>query len=463
MMGIMTNIPPTHRLPPQNIEAEESVLGALMIDRDAVIQVTDSLLSGDFYKPSHNIIFEAVVRLSERQEPVDVLSVTNKLKEMNKLEEVGGSSYLAMIMDRVPSASHAEHYAKIVKEKKILRDLINASAEISEIAFKPNDDVDVILDRVEQKIFSISQRSISARFASLHEELRTAYERIEKLHQGEGKMRGVPTGFAGIDDILSGLQSSDLIVIGARPSVGKTTFALDIARHVATVQKQPVGIFSLEMSKEQVVDRLISQEANVPLWKLRTGRLKDDLDFQMIQAGLDSLSHAPLFIDDTPSPHILQMRSMARRLQAERGLALIVIDYLQLITPRTTSDNVVSQVSEISRGLKGLARELNVPVLALSQLSRGVDSREIKIPRLSDLRDSGSIEQDSDVVMFIYRKDKEKINPDPEDQGVTEIIIAKHRNGPLGTVKLKFDQDQVSFKTIDTFHNPSSSRMPYAS
>jgi len=442
----------TTKLPPQNLEAEESVLGALMIDKDAVFKVADVLLAVDFYKPVHEKIYGAILKLHEKQEPIDVLSVTAKLKEANALQQIGGSSYLTQLIDGVPTSSHVDHYAKIVKEKKILRDLIKTSAEITEAAFNPGDDVEVVLDTIEQKIFAISQRSVSQRFVHLQDELRAAYERIEKLHQGGGRLRGVSTGFTGLDNYLSGLQKSDLVVLGARPSLGKTTLALDIARHAAVVNKEPVGIFSLEMSREQVIDRFIAAESKVPLWKLRTGRLTDDTDFQMIQAGLDSLSGAPIFIDDTPSPNILQMRSMARRLQAEHGLSLIVIDYLQLIQPRGSNDNMVQQITEISRGLKGIARELNVPVLALSQLSRSVDHREVKIPKLSDLRDSGSIEQDADVVLFIYRKDRDRVNPDPEDKNTAEIIIAKHRNGPLGTVKLKFDEENVSFLNIDKVH-----------
>ena len=440
------------KLPPQSAEAEESVLGALMIDKDAIIKVADILLSEDFYKPTHSKIYKAILKLYENHQPIDIVSITDKLKELDSLKEIGGSSYLAQLIEKVPTASHVGHYATIVKEKKILRDLISAAGEITETAFAPGDDVDSVLDKVEQKIFSISQRSVSNRFIHIKEELKSAYERLESLHRGEGRLRGVGTGFDGLDSKLSGLQKSDLIVIGARPSLGKTAFALDIVRHIAMKEKQPVGIFSMEMSKEQVIDRLIASVSRVPLWKLRTGQLSSDAEFELIQSGLDALSSAPIFIDDTPSPNILQMRSMARRLQTEHGLALIVIDYLQLIQPRTGSDNIVQQITEISRGLKGLARELNVPVLALSQLSRVVEHREVKIPRLADLRDSGSIEQDSDVVMFIYRKDRDKVDPDPDEQNTAEIIIAKHRNGPLGTVQLKFDPEKVSFMNIDKVH-----------
>lgn len=445
------------KLPPQNLEAEESILGALMIDKDAIFKITDVIQAADFYKPANARIFETILKLFEKHEPIDILSVTNKLNEANLFAEVGGNSYLTHLIEMVPSSSHISHYAKIVHEKKILRDLINASAEIGEQAFNPSDDIENVLDTIEQKIFAISQRSITHRFVIIKDELHAAYERIEKLHEGQGRLRGVSTGFDDLDGYLSGLQKSDLIIIGARPSVGKTSLALDIARNCALREQKPVGVFSLEMSREQVIDRLIAAESHVPFWKLRTGRLSDDVEFEMVQAGLDNLSRAPIYIDDTPSPNILQMRSMARRLQSESGLALLIIDYLQLIQPRTTSDNMVQQITEISRGLKGLSRELNVPVLALAQLSRAVEQRESKIPRLSDLRDSGSIEQDADVVLFIYRADQWKSNPSPEEQNTAEIIIAKHRNGPLGTVKLKFDQEKVCFRSIDKGHSQTYS------
>lgn len=445
----------TLKLPPQNIEAEESVLGALLIDKDAIIKVADNLSAEDFYKPAHGKIFQAILKLYETHQPIDILSITTKLKEMEVLADIGGSAYLTELVNAVPTASHIGHYAKIVREKKILRDLVSAGAHITESAFKPEDDIDQVLDSIEQKIFSISQRSTTQRFIPIKDELQAAYDRIEKLHRGEGITRGVPTGFPGLDSILSGLQKSDLVILGARPSLGKTSLALDMARHAAVKLGEAVGFFSLEMSREQVVDRLISAEAAVPLWRLRTGRLTEETDFELIQHALDTLSRAPLFIDDTPSPNILQMRSMARRLQVDHGLSMIVIDYLQLIQPRTNSDNVVQQITEISRGLKGLARELNVPVLALSQLSRAVDQREVKVPRLSDLRESGSIEQDADVVMFIYRKDRDKVSGiTTEEQNMAEVIVAKHRNGPLGTVKLRFDEEKASFQTIDTIHAP---------
>ena len=427
------------------------MLGSLLIDKDAIIRVADVLNPEDFYQSSHEKIYEAILDLFNKGKPVDILSVTNLLKERGFLKEVGGSSYLAEITNQVPTASHVQNYAKIVKEKKILRDLIRASSDITETVFgQGTEDIEAVLDSVEQKILSISQKSLPQNFVHVKDELKTAYERIEKLHRGEGAIRGVPTGFKDLDNIISGLQRSDFIVLGARPSLGKTALALDIARHAAMKAGVPVGYFSLEMSREQVIDRLISSESQVPLWRLRTGRITDDQEFEMIQYALDKLSRSPIYIDDTPSPNIMQMRSMARRLQIEKGLGLLVVDYLQLIMPRSGgSDNMVQQVTEISRSLKALGRELNVPILALSQLSRGVEQREIKLPKLSDLRESGSIEQDSDVVMFIYRKDRDRIDLPLEEQNIAKIIIAKHRNGPLGSVDLKFDAERVSFRTVE--------------
>ncbi|MEK7146906.1 MAG: replicative DNA helicase [Patescibacteria group bacterium] len=439
------------KLPPQDLEAEQSVLGSLMIDKNAIIKVADFLSEDDFYKPNHQKIYSAVLNLFEKNEPIDLLSLTSQLKKDKNIEAVGGSSYLADLINSVPSASNIEHYGKIVRQKRVLRDLINVSADVTEKAFSGGE-FEPLIDGIEQRIFNISQRSRKRSFIHLKDELQAAYERIEKLHQGGGVLRGVPTGFNDLDNYLSGLQKSDLVILGARPSFGKTALALDIARQAAMKHRQPVGIFSLEMSREQVIDRLISAEAQVPLWRLRTGKLNDEIDFAMIQNSLDKLSQTPIFIDDSPSPNIFELRSAARRLQIEHGLSLLIIDYLQLIRPRGNSESMVQQITEISRSLKALARELDIPVLAVSQLSRAVDQREVKIPKLSDLRESGSIEQDADVVLFIYRKDRDKTDVTPEEQNMTEIIIAKHRNGPLGTVKLKFDPEKVSFRNIDKVH-----------
>ncbi len=438
------------KLPPHNIDAEISVLGSLMIDPLSIIKITDILSPYDFYHPSHRVIFEVIITLFEKGEPIDMLTVSSHLKKEKKMKESGGTDYLAELVSNVPSAAHVEQYAKIVKETSVRRAIIHASSEINEEAFKP-EEFDKFLDSVEQKIFSISQKSRPQRFVPIRDELMEAYDRLEKLHRGDGTLRSVPSYFMQLDNILSGFQKSDLIILGARPSFGKTAFALDIVRNMALHGKS-VGVFSIEMSREQIIDRLIASQAKIPLWRLRTGRLQSEMEFALVQQALDELSKTNLFIDDTPSPTVLQMRSAARRLQIEHGLDFLVVDYLQLMQARTGSDSMVQQVTEISRGLKALARELNIPVLALSQLSREVDKRDVKIPRLSDLRESGSLEQDADVVMFIYRKDRDRIDIPEEEQNLVDIIVAKHRNGPLGTVHLRFDPEKVSFHNIDTAH-----------
>ncbi len=441
---------PADKLPPQSLDAEESVLGALMMDKNAVIRVADILRSEDFYKRSHQIIFSSILALYEKSEPIDALSLSNKLKESQELESVGGTTYLTSIVNAVPTASNVLHYAKIVRHKKILRDLISASQDIAQLGWQENQDIELVLDEAEKKIFAISERSLKQDFLPIKLALEDAFERIDRLHKGDGALRGVATGFSDLDHYLAGLQKSDLVVLAARPSLGKTSLALDIARNVAVKEKIPVGIFSLEMSKEQLVDRLLASEAGVDLWRLRTGRLSmdgDDSDLSKIQEAMGVLAETPIFIDDAASSNILQMRTMARRLQAEHGLGLIIVDYLQLMEGRNGgSENRVQEISEISRSLKNLARELDVPVLALSQLSRAVESRSPQIPRLSDLRESGSIEQDADVVLFIYREDREKPNSDKKN--VAEIHIAKHRNGPVGKIDLYFNADQVSFKSL---------------
>ncbi len=439
---------PHVKIPPQNLDAEAAVLGSVLIDKNAIFNVADILTPPDFYSPQHEKIFDAILSLYEKRQPIDVMTLTTYLKEKDLLAEVGGSGYLAELTNQVTTASHVGHYANIVKEKKTLRDLIKAAAEITEMAFAPKRNLEDLVDDIEQKILSISERSLPQNFAAVKDELKMAYERMEKLHAGGDKIRGIPTGFPGLDTILSGLQKSELVVLGARPSVGKTSLALDVARQAAFAGAT-VGLFSLEMSREQIVDRIISATSQVPLWHILTGRIEDDTEFSMIQNGLDKLSGAKIFVDDSPSLNVIQMRSMARRLQVEHGLDLLIVDYLQLIRPRTSGDNVVQQVTEISRGLKALARELKVPVLALSQLSRGIEQRGGQ-PRLSDLRESGSIEQDADVVLFIYRKDRDANSTySDEEQGTTQVIVAKHRNGALGTVDLKFDADRATFKSID--------------
>lgn len=420
-----------------------------MIDKDAIIRVADILEPADFYRTSHQQIYEAIQEIFSKHQPIDILSVSSRLKEKGQLEEIGGISYLTELVNRVPTSSHVAHYANIVHKKRVLRDLISTSYEISAMGWDEQRELDQILDEAEQKLFSISQRSAGPSFAHIKSDLGSAFERIDRLHKGDGALRGLSTGFTQLDNYLAGFQRSDLIVLAARPAFGKTALALDFARHIALEQKLPVGIFSLEMSREQVVDRLIAAESSVDLWKLRTGRLSEQgspSDFELVQEALSRLSEAPIYIDDAPSPTVMQMRTMARRLQAEIDLKFLVVDYLQLIQPNTKSDNIVQQITEISRGLKALARELNIPVLAISQLSRAVEQRTPPIPKLSDLRESGSIEQDADVVMFIYREDRAK--QDATRNNIADIIIAKHRNGPLGRVQLYFAAQQVSFRPI---------------
>lgn len=441
------------RVPPHNLEAEMSVLGSLMLDKDAIIKVADLLKVGDFYKDANNTIYEVILALYEEREPIDVLSISNKLEENKQLETVGGSSYVASLVSTVPSASHVVHYAKVVQKKALLRRLINAASEIVEAGYQEGEDIEKILDEAEQKLFAVSQKYIKQDFVPIRSILEAAFNRIDELHREGDKFRGIPTGFVDLDNILAGLQKSDLVILAARPSVGKTSFALDLARHAAVREKVPVGMFSLEMSSDQLVDRMLAAEARVDLWRLRTGRLKsegENNDFQRIGEAMGVLSEAPVFIDDTASANIMEMRTMARRLQAEHKLGLIIIDYLQLMEGRGKGDNRVQEISEISRGLKNLARELNIPIIALSQLSRAVEARSPQIPKLSDLRESGSIEQDADVVLFLYREDREK--PDTPNKGIVKVIIAKHRNGPVGEVNCFFEEASASFKSLEKVH-----------
>ena len=435
------------RIPPQNLEAEMSTLGALMLDANAAFKVIDYLRSADFYRQNNKTIYETIIELIEKREPVDMLSVANRLQEKNALETVGGRTYLTDLINSIPTAANIGHYAEIVHKKGVMRELLEASQHINDLGYREEEDVGVLLDQAESKIFSIAQTSLKQSFVSVGSALDAAWKRIDELHKNKGGLRGVPTGFTDLDNVLSGLQPSDLIILAARPSLGKTSLALDIARNAAINHDIPVGIFSLEMSSKDLVDRFIAAEADIDMWKLRTGRLSSESDdFTKIASALERLSKAPIFIDDVASNNILQMRAMARRLKADKGLGLIVVDYLQLMQPRVQSDNMVQQITEISRSLKQLAKELDVPVLALSQLSRAVEQRHPPRPRLSDLRDSGSIEQDADVVMFIYREDKYKQNSDRQNQA--DILIEKHRNGPLGQIALYFNQHKTSFSSL---------------
>ena len=443
------------KITPQNIEAEQSLLGSLMIDKDAMIRIADLVRPEDFYKDSHSEIYTAMVDLFARHEPIDILSLSSKLEEKKKLEMIGGRSYLMALTNSVPTASHVVHYANIVQKKATLRRLLQAAGEITGFAYNEEEETENILDKAEQKLFSVSQKYLRQIFIPIKNILSEAFDRIDLLHRDKGKLRGVPTGFSGLDNLLSGLQKSDLVVLAARPSVGKTSLALDIARNAATRSKTPVGVFSLEMSKEQLVDRLLCAESGVDLWKMRTGKLSDrdeDDDFPRIGHAMGVLSEAPIFIDDSATSNIMEIRTKARRLQMEQGLGLLIIDYIQLMESRTKTENRVQEISEITRSLKGIARELNIPVLALSQLSRAVEARSPAIPRLSDLRESGSIEQDADIVMFIYRKaaDRNFRDLSPEEKNLAEIHIAKHRNGPTGVVPLFFDENRASFKNLET-------------
>jgi len=440
------------RTPPHAPEAERAVLGALMLDKDAIIKVADMLHVGDFYTAAHNAIYEAMLALYEKSDPIDVLSVSNELEEKKKIDEIGGASYLASLVSETTSASNITYYAKIIQKKAVLRKLITVASQIGEMGYDETEDLEKTLDEAEQLLFSISEKSLKQEFTPIKTILGDAFDRLDELHKNKGEMRGVPTGFIDLDSLLSGLQKSDLIILAARPSVGKTSLALDIARQVGTQANIPVGIFSLEMSADQLVDRMIAAEGNVDLWRLRTGNLKDS-DFTQINETMGKLSEAPIFIDDTSSANIMEMRTMARRLQAEHDLGLIIIDYLQLMEGRS-NESRVQEISEISRGLKMLAKELNIPILALSQLSRAVESRPDQRPKLSDLRESGSIEQDADVVMFIYREDR--VNPDTENKGIAEIIVAKHRNGPVGIKQLYFHEEAASYKNLETEHANTS-------
>lgn len=436
------------RIPPHNIEAEQAVLGALMLDKDAIFQIVDYVVADDFYQPKHALIYDAMRDLFTRREPIDLLAVVNRLKEKKALAEIGGKDYLMDLIDTTPSSSSVSYYGQIIKKKRLLRDLIAASAQIGDLGYDEEREAEDILDEAEKRIFRITQRSVRQSFVELKNVLEEAFARIDKLSKGGDALRGVPTGFKDLDSILSGLQKSDLVMLAARPSLGKTTLALDIACNAAMKQQVPVGIFSLEMSQDQLVDRVLSSQSGVNLWKIRTGNLRDK-DFSDLQQAFGALSKAPIFIDDTNSTSVLQIRAMARRLQSEKGLGLVIVDYIQLLESR--AENRVQQVSEISRALKGLARELDLPVLVLSQLSRAIEHRggDAK-PKLSDLRESGSLEQDADVVLFIHREDK--INENSKRKNIADIIIAKHRNGPTGQISLYFNGKAVRFEPLDTDH-----------
>jgi replicative DNA helicase len=438
----------TLKVPPHNIEAEKAVLGSIMLRPESINEVMDIINPDVFYSQRHRIIYETVLKLYSEGQPIDLISVSEKLKNANKLDQAGGRVYLTELTDSVPSSANIKYYADIVVSKHTLRSLIEASERISALGYNEEQAIENILDEAEKKIFHVTNKNDTRTLVSIKETLGGAWERIDYLHKNKDQIRGVKTGFKGLDNLLAGLQKSDLIILAARPSVGKTSLALDIARNAGVRGKVGVCIFSLEMSAQQLIDRMLAAEAQVNAWNLRTGNLTLESDFEKIRDTLGVLSEAPIYIDDKPANNIISMRSTARKLKSEHGLGLIVVDYLQLMVPTASrnSDNMVQQVTEISRSLKSLARELEVPVLALSQLSRAVEQRGGK-PRLSDLRDSGSIEQDADVVAFIHREDRYKEQSDKTN--IAEILIEKHRNGPTGVVQLYFDDTKSTFRDID--------------
>ena len=448
---LLTSTSKRLRTPPHDLDAERALLGAIILKPETMHDVSVTVYPESFYADKHAEIYRAILEVFSHGNPIDILSVTNRLKQNKQLERVGSASYLTDLVESVPAAGNAQYYAQLVQNKSMLRGLINAADDIAELGYSDPENIDETLDQAEKKVYNVTNSTTTQKFKTIGSSLTEAWERFEHLNENQEAMRGVPTGFTALDGILAGLQKSDLVILAARPSVGKTTFALDLARNAALKYKQSVGIFSLEMSDQQLVDRMLAAEAGVDSWKLRTGKLKNDREFEAVQAAMARLSEAPIHIDDQPGNNILKMRSAARRLHNEHGLDLLIVDYLQLMSPTSAkaTDSLVQQVTEISRSLKILARELDVPVLALSQLSRAVEQRGGK-PRLSDLRDSGSIEQDADVVMFIHREDK--INKESERPNIAEILVEKHRNGPVGSCELYFDSDHVRYLNLDTQH-----------
>ncbi|HEX8182259.1 MAG TPA: replicative DNA helicase [Candidatus Saccharimonadales bacterium] len=437
---------------PQNTDAEASLLGAILIDADAIVKIADAILPGDFFDARNQHIYDAITQLYEKRQAIDVLTLSDQLKNMGYLDMIGGPTYLTELTNFVPTAAHVEQYADIVAQKSMRRRLIHTSNEISGLGFDESRSLKELIEEAETRLFQVSQQHVKQTIVSIEDILAESFERLDELHKDKKSIRGVPTGFKDMDNILAGLQKSDLFILAARPSMGKTAFVLNLAHNVAVHSKEPVLLFSLEMSKEQLVDRLLSMESGVDAWALRTGNLSDT-DFEKIGEAMGTLSEAPIYIDDTPGITVSDMRTKARREAHLRPPGLIIVDYLQLMSggSRFGGDgNRVQEISEISRGLKGIARELNAPVIALSQLSRSVESRTPQIPQLSDLRESGSIEQDADVVAFIYREDY--YNPDTDRKNITDILIKKHRNGPLGNVELYFDKDKQRFRGLDTHH-----------
>lgn len=437
------------KVPPHDDAAEQSVLGAILIDKDTMVDVAEFLRPHHFYSPNHSLIFEAMLALYEQHEPIDVVTVTAQMKKQGNLKDIGGAAYVSDLVNVVPTSAHAEQYARIITEHATKRRLIEAAGKITEMAFREEGGAQSIVDEAESEIFAIAQSSTKRDFIPIKDALAASFDRLDELHKRAGGLRGVPTGFTEVDTKLAGMQDANLIILAARPGTGKTAMILNMAQHVTVKEKIPVGIFSLEMSKEELVDRLLVSQADIDAWRLKTGKLTDD-DFTKLSDAMGELAEAPLFIDDTPGMNIIEMRTKARRLQVEHGVKLIIIDYLQLCDPGRKFDNRVQEVSIISQSLKNLARELRIPVLACSQLSRAVESRGTRVPELSDLRESGSIEQDADVVMFLYREEADQAMWG--DQIQTKLRIAKHRNGPLGEIDLIFRGDRIRFYSVERKH-----------
>lgn len=437
------------RMPPHNMEAEQSVLGCMLLDKESVATATDFLNSDDFYADAHKEIFDSMVEIYDRGEPVDLVTVTEQLRQRGTLEAVGGVAYLSDLSMAVPSTANIKYYVDIVEEKAILRRLIAACNDIISKSYEAREEIDLIIDHAEKSIFQITQRNTVSDFEPIKTVLLETYAKIEEMSKNQGKIIGVPTGFHDFDQKTSGLQPSDLILVAARPSMGKTSFVLNIAQYAAIRANVPVAIFSLEMSKDQLVQRMLSAEANVELQKIRTGDLSEEDWIKLVEAA-GPLSQAPIYIDDTPGISVMEMRSKARRLKLEKGLGMIIIDYLQLMSGRGRAENRQQEISEISRSLKALARELSVPVVTLSQLSRAPEARTDHRPMLSDLRESGAIEQDADLVAFLYRD--EYYNPDTEKKNIAEVIIAKQRNGPTGTVELVWLGQYTKFANYEKPH-----------
>lgn len=435
------------KMPPQNLDAEISVLGACLLDKDVVGKVADRLKPEDFYDEHHGLIYAAIAELYDNHRPIDVVTVTDVLGVKGQLEKIGGVSKVAALTGGTPSPAHAVQYAEIIANNATLRRLIAAASSIGELALKNNIKLDETLDKAEQMLFNVSRKHMGSNFVEVKDVLTEAFERIDSLHENRGSLRGIPTGFRDLDRLLSGLQKSDLVIVAARPSIGKTSFVLNMALNAALHQHYHVGIFSLEMSNDQLVDRLLSSQSGIDSWKLRTGNLAKD-DFELLSEAMGELSQAQIHIDDAAFVNVMEIRTKARRLKSEKGLDLLVIDHIQLMEGTAGyQENRVQEMSLISRSLKALAKELEIPVIAVSQLSRQVEQRPRKIPQLSDLRESGSIEQDADVVMFLYRDDY--YNPDTERKNIADVLIAKHRNGPVGRVELYFDAQRMTFRDLE--------------